>query len=218
MSVPNQINDGNWTVATQTGPGWWTLPFEDKGDTQSFEYHAKFRQAAANYTPLRNTAGVFAVPPMTPRESITSITTARGKAYLVSESETTDVGCGILEFTRTYASLPVKRTEGSTITYAVQFVSSLGAFSFTGPPPLPQVAELPLTINADVVYEYSLDKPAVIVAPRVTSIFGTLLYLGNWTQPVANNYVVAEDSAISIYRGFFYQRRTPYIYYPDITT
>ena len=215
MSVPNQINDGNWTVATQTGPGWWTLPFVDKGDTQSFEYHAKFRQAAANYTPLLNTSGVYAPPPLTPREATTTITTARGTAYLVDESQTSDVGCGILEFTRTYASLPVRRTEGSTITYAVQFVSS-GGFSFTGPPPLPEIAELPLTMNADIVYEYSIAKPDVIISPRVVSIFGTLLYLGDWVQPVANDYVVAEDSAISIYRGYFYQRRTPYIYYPDI--
>ena len=215
MSVPNQINDGNWTVATQTGPGWWSLPFQANGDTRSFEYHAKFRQAAANYTPMSNSTLAYNVPPLTGKESITGITTSRGVAYLVEESETSDVGCGILEFTRTYASLPVTRTEQSTITYPFQFVSTSGTYSWTTPPAEPTVAELPLVVNANVVYEYSLSMQSVIRAPKVFSIFGTLLYIGT---PATGTFFVAEDSAIKLYRGYFYERRTVYVDAAQFTT
>ena len=210
MSVPKQINDGDWTVATQTGPGWWTLPFQSKGDTQSFEYQAKFRQAAANYVPLKNELNGLITPPTTPHEIIQTITTARGTAYLVDESETTDVGCGILEFTRTYASLPNTRTEQSTITYPFQFISTTATFDWTSPPVAPEVAELPLLVNADIVYEYSLAKPSIIYAPKVFSVFNKLVYIGTYV-PLGTNYFVAEDSAIELYRGFFYQRKTIYV-------
>jgi len=215
MSVPNQINDGNWTVATQTGPGWWTLPFVSNGDTQSFEYHAKFRQAAANYVPLQNSLVGFNTPPITSHEQISTISTTRGTAYLVEESETSDVGCGILEFTRTYASLPVKRTEQSTITYPFQFVSTSATYSWTTPPPEPTVAELPLVVNANVVYDYSLTMQTVIRAPKVFSVFGTLLYIGG---TATGTFFVAEDSSIKLYRGYFYERRTVYVDAAQFTT
>jgi hypothetical protein len=215
MSVPNQIRDGDWTVATQDGPATWSLPFQSQGDTQTFEYKAKFKQYAANYVPLQNSLAGFNTPPITSHEQITTISTARGTAYLVEESETSDVGCGILEFTRTYASLPVKRTEQSTITYPFQFVSTSGTYSWTTPPPEPTVAELPLVVNANVVYEYSLQMQTVIRAPKVFSVFGTLLYIGT---PATGTFFVAEDSAIKLYRGYFYERRTVYVNSATFTT
>ena len=221
MSVPNQINDGNWTVATQTGPGWWTLPFVSKGDTPSFEYHAKFRQAAANYTPLKNSLAPFNTPPTTNHELLSTLVVSRGgvsvTTYLVDESETSDVGCGILEFTRTYASLPTTRTEQSTITYPFQFVSTTLSYDWTSPPVAPEVAELPITVNADVVYEDSLTKPSITYAPKVFSVFGRLVYIGSPT-PLGAGYFVAEDSAIELYRGFFYQRKSVYVSWSQFTS
>jgi hypothetical protein len=216
MSVPNQIRDGDWTIATQDGPATWSLPFQSKGDTQSFEYKAKFKQYAANYTPLKNPLNGLVTPPITPHETIQTISVTRGgasvTAYLVEESDTTDEGCGILSFTRTYASLPSTRTEQSTLTYPFQFISTTLTFDWTSPPVAPEVAELPLLVNADIVYEYSLAKPAITYAPKVYSVFNKLVYVGTYV-PLGSNYFVAEDSAIELYRGFFYQKRTPYIYW-----
>lgn len=217
MSVPNQIRDGDWTIATQDGPATWSLPFQSKGDTQSFEYKAKFKQYAANYTPLKNTINGPATPPSSPHETLHTLTTARGTAYLIEESDTTDVGCGILEFTRTYAGLPIRRTEASTITYPFQFVSTTATYDWANPPPFPEVAELPILVNADIVYEYSLTKPAIIYAPKVFSVFGRLVYIGNPT-PLDSGYFVAEDSAIELYRGFFYQRRSTYVSWSQFTS
>lgn len=223
MSVPNQIRDGDFTIAQQNGPAWWTLPFQQNGDTQSFEYHAKFRQYAANYTPLKNNKNPFSPPPITNKETLSTISVNRGgvsvTAYLVEESETTDVGCGILEFTRTYASLPETRTEQTTITYPFQFVSTNATISWDNPPPEPTVAEVPIVVNADVVYEYSLGpaKPDILYAPKVFSVFGTLLYIGTYL-PLGTTYFVAEDSAIKLYRGFFYERRTVYVNWSDFST
>ena len=216
MSVPNQIRDGDWTIAQQDGPATWSLPFQSKGDTQSFEYKAKFKQYAANYTPLKNPLNGLVTPPITPHETIQTISVTRGSAsvtaYLVEESDTTDEGCGILSFTRTYASLPSTRTEQSTLTYPFQFISTTLTFDWTSPPVAPEVAELPLLVNADIVYEYSLEKPAITYAPKVYSVFNKLVYVGTYV-PLGSNYFVAEDSAIELYRGFFYQKRTPYIFW-----
>jgi hypothetical protein len=219
MSVPNQIRDGDWTIAQQDGPATWSLPFQSKGDTQSFEYKAKFKQYAANYTPLKNPLNGLVTPPITPHETIQTISVTRGgasvTAYLVEESDTADEGCGILSFTRTYASLPVKRTEQSTITYPFQFVSTSATYSWTTPPADPTVAELPLVVNANVVYEYSLTMQTVIRAPKVFSVFGTLLYIGT---PATGTFFVAEDSSIKLYRGYFYERRTVYVDAAQFTT
>ena len=188
-----------------------------RGDTQSFEYHAKFRQAAASYTPIKNLLLPTNPPPIQNHEVITSITTSRGVAYLVEESETTDVGCGILEFTRTYASIPATRTEQSTITYPFQFVSTTATYDWANPPPFPEVAELPLLVNATIVYEYSLNPLAIIYAPKVFSVFGRLVYIGS-PSPLETGYFVAEDSAIELYRGFFYQRRSVYVSWSQFTS
>ena len=221
MSVPNQIRDGDWTVATQDGPATWSLPFQSKGDTQSFEYKAKFMQYAANYTPLKNSLAPFNTPPTTNHEQLSTITVTRGgvpvTAYLIDESDTTDEGCGILSFTRTYASLPSTRTEQSTITYPFQFVSTTLSYDWTSPPVAPEVAELPVTVNADIVYEYSLTKPSIIYAPKVFSVFGRLVYIGSPT-PLGAGYFVAEDSAIELYRGFFYQRKAVYVSWSQFTS
>lgn len=221
MSVPNRIRDGDFTIAQQNGPATWTLPFQSKGDTQTFEYKAKFRQYAANYTPLKNPLNGLVSPPITPHETIQTISLTRGgvsvTAYLVEEGETTDVGCGILEFTRIYSSLPSTRTEQSTITYPFQFISTTLSYDWTTPPVAPEVQELPITVNADVVYEYSLAKPSIIYAPKVFSVFGRLVYIGAPT-PLGAGYFVAEDSAIELYRGFFYQRKSVYVRWSQFTS
>jgi hypothetical protein len=46
----------------------------------------------------------------------------------------------------------------------------------------------------------------------VYSVFNKLVYVGTYV-PLGSNYFVAEDSAIELYRGFFYQKRTPYIFW-----
>lgn len=210
MSVPSFIDDGNFSTAQQNGPGWWTLPFMNRGDSRTFEFHAKFRQSAASYVPYENQmAGVLNTPPpLIVRENPQWIQTARGKAYLVEESETTDVGCGILEFTRTYAGLPEARTEFSSIVYPFQFPSNSASYDWTVPPAGPEVAELPIRVQASIVFEYSLTPLPVIRAPKVFTVFNTFVYIGT---PPENGFFVAEDSENSIYRGYFYERKTAYV-------
>ncbi len=179
MPVPNSFRDGDMTIATQDGPGWWSLPFEPVGDTQSFEYHANFTQLAANYTPLKNYLNF--IPSFTQTaEQMQSIATPRGIAYLVEEGETQDIGCGVLKFKRTYASIPVNRVEGTTVSYSIQLPSVGASYTWTNPPPAPEVGEFPIACAGWYKYEYfNATYPPVIYAPRVTSVFNTLLYV-NW--------------------------------------
>jgi hypothetical protein len=203
MSVPSFIDDGNFSTAQQNGPGWWTLPFMNRGDSRTFEFHAKFRQSAASYVPYENQlAGVLNTPPpLIVRENPQWIQTARGKAYLVEESETSDVGCGILEFTRTYAGLPETRTEPSSIVYPFQFIKEGGTEG-------PEVAEMPIPVQAFMVFEYSLQPLPVIRAPRVFQVFNSLKYI---LTPPENGFFVARDSENSLHRGYFYERKTCYV-------
>jgi hypothetical protein len=205
MPVPNFIYDGDMTIATQDGAGTWVLPFEGVGDTQSFEYIAYFTQLAANYLPLRN-----AIQPLGGYEVMQTIVTARGTAYLVEESDINYIAPGLIRFKRRYVSLPVTRYEGNSFVYPIQFLSTTATYVWDSPPAEPTVAELPLTINGRIKYEYSLTKPDVIYAPKVAVVFGTTLTFGGWGALVDGQEYAAFDSEISIYVGGIWQRKTQY--------
>ena len=86
MSVPNRIFDGDLTVATQDGPGWFVHPFQDVGDTQSWEWHAMFTQRADSFQPFQNASVLF--PGVIPNvELMATIPTVKGVGYLVHEDE-----------------------------------------------------------------------------------------------------------------------------------
>jgi len=178
MSTPSRIYDGDLTQATQDGPGWFTRPFQDQGDTQSWEWHAWFTQRADYYTGFSNTRSYY--PGFVPNvEQMYSTVTSKGVGYLVHEDEPSEVNnTGWLRFKRTYAGLPATRYEGCEIAYAFQLQSTSASYTWTTPPAQPEVAEWPMTLAGYRKYEYFISQwPAVLIAPKVTAINYTFLYL-----------------------------------------
>ena len=90
--------DGTFTTATLHGPPRRSHPFN--GDLSSYLIEQDFMVAFTSYTPLAlNTAH----PTFT-------------TAYLVAESGLSDVGGGIAQFTRTFATIPTARDEYESFT------------------------------------------------------------------------------------------------------
>ena len=219
--TPSRIFDGDLTAITQDGPGWFTLPFEDVGDTQSFEFHAYYTQRAEYFTGLKNTTSYY--PGFVPSiELMQSISTARGTAYLVHEDEPQEVNnTGLLRFKRTWASIPITRYEGTDLVYSRQFLSIGAEYSWTTPPPLPEVGEWPVPLKGYRKYEYFLDVyPDILYAPRVNVMFGTVLYIPNSASfpPDYSQPFIAQDSKIRIYKGGIVERMTLYGKWPTTST
>ena len=227
MSTPSIIYDGTLSTITQDGPGWFTLPFESVGDTQSFEWHCYYTQLAANYVAFQN-GSAYAAGFIPSIEAMSSVSTSRGTAYLVDESEPTEInGTGWLRFKRTYASLPVTRYEGTSLVYSRQFLTTFADYTWTSPPSAPEVNEWPVPLQGYRKYEYFLSYyPPMIYAPRVNVIYGTVLYIpyarvtagdSGWPPNYAAPFV-AEDSKIQIYKGSIIERMTTYAVWPTTVT
>ena len=220
MSVPNRIFDGDLTVATQDGPGWFVHPFQDVGDTQSWEWHANYTQLASSFLPFQNNK--IAWPGFVPNvELMQSINTVKGIGYLVHEDEPTEIGgTALLRFKRIYAGKPYTRYEGCEVNYAFMIPANAASYSWTSPPPQPEVAEFPMTLPGYRKYEYFISSyPAVIAAPRVSALFYTYVYYPFYSvtpddggfPPTYTVPWVAKDSVIKIYKGAFVERMTVYV-------
>lgn len=231
MSTPNTIYDGGpgggtVTAVTQDGPGWFTKPFEARGDTQSWEYHAYFTCLAANYIPVVNTVAFIPVFP-NKIELMQTLVTSKGIGYLVNEEDATEVSCSLMRFKRTYASQPVTRYEGTTLTYSRQFLSTFAEYTWTNPPPLPEVNEWAVPLKGWYKFEYFISEvPDIVYAPRVNTIFNTILYIpfqsatpgdGGW-PPTYTAPFVAQDSEINIYKASIIERKTLYAVWPTTVT
>lgn len=218
MSVPNRIFDGDLTVATQDGPGWFVHPFQDVGDTQSWEWHAMFTQRADSFQPFQNASVLF--PGVIPNvELMATIPTVKGVGYLVHEDEPSEIGgTAWLRFKRIYAGKPYTRYEGCEVAYA---------FMIQGPEfQPPEVGEFPMTLTGYRKYEYFISSyPAVIPAPRVTALFNAYTYYpflsttpgdGGFPPDYTKPWV-AHDSVIKIYKGSIIERMTTYVagYFPS---
>lgn len=222
MSTPSIIYDGNLAVATQDGPGWSTRPFQDRNDTQSFEFHAYFTQLAANYVPFvnpRNTLIAFGStsPTIAYVENMTAYTTPLGTAYLVHEDEPSEVNnTGLLRFRRTFASMPGTRYEACEVAHSFQILSTTAGLGEAG---TNEVQEFQFTLQGYRKYEYFRETvPSIIQAPAVFVMFGAAYKKGGY--PVANTpgtSYVSKDSVISIYKGQFYERMTLYYIAPSLT-
>ncbi len=186
------------------------LPFQDKGDTQSFEYRYKYRIAAASYTPLLNPRVFYTAPDGTSgvKEQMLARTTPRGIAYLVSEDGVTDVGGGILELFRTFASIPVLRYEGASISFTLQFLFVSAGLADAGKP---TIGEFPLTFNGRYKYEYSLNQLPAIVAPRGAVINDIIYSVGGYVATTPTTEFAASDSEVGIYKAGIFYRKTPLI-------
>ncbi len=211
MANPSIIYDGDLSVPTQDGPGWFTLPFQDAMDSQSWEYHANFTQLASSYIAFTNPR-LFASGNIPYVEQMQQISTAKGVGYLVHEDEPSEVNnTGLLRFKRTYAGVPLTRYEGCSVNQTF-FGLATGSGN-------DEVEEAQLTVNGFRKYEYYIGQyPAVLIAPWVGVFFGIKYTKGGW--PVANTpgaAYISQDSVIKIYKGAFIERMTLYYVAPTFS-
>lgn len=201
MSVPNYVADGNYSVAVQSGPGIFSLPFQSEGDTKSYEWKAMFRMKASSYSPIINSRNVA-----TSVELLSSYVTPRGVAYLINQGDASDIGAGIVEFSRTYA-MYYTRYVAQSIVWPYQFLSTSADYTWTNPPASPEVSELPLALNARVKWEYGLTEFEQIYAPKVATIFNTVVTFGGWPDmgPIGG-WFAAENSEQGIFNGFHFRK------------
>ena len=201
MAVPSIVTDGNYKVPIQVGAGEWSTPFSDKGgiilpynetgDQRTAELKIKYRIDQNYYK--RTKAG-------------TRIKTGKGYMWLVHESDTSDVGNGILEYTLTFSSLPCARVEFGTTNYARQELTTDG-----------DIVTIAETVPCQIRYEYSLKPIPQIDAPRIEKIANSYFTYGNWGKFVPGNWYLAEDTENGIYKGPIYYRKGIYIRWKALT-
>lgn len=199
MAVPRIINDGNFNLERQVGCDEWRTPFSDKGDNRTFEVDKKYRIDQTRYQRLKE---------------MTKIRTVKGDAYLVNEGEAVGVGSGLVEYVRTFSSVPLRRLEGSTIVYAIQFLSTQAVYNFEDAPAAPEVTELPLTLTAQVVWEYFLSYPELIRAPKVAVVNGSIFTFGGWGTFYYGQTILADDTEIGIYKAGIFYRKSIQVQWP----
>lgn len=170
--VPYRVDDGNHKILLEIGRDI-NYPFTTRGDYLSFEYVLKYNIDKESY---RGLAGM------------TRVGFPLGDAYFVDQSEIEDAGFGLCEFTRTFASLPLTRVEGESVSFTLNVGTIIG--------PLSVVHGYAVTTTASVTYEYFLNTaPPVIRAP--------ILYLGTLPEEI-----IVQDSEIGLYKGKIYYRKT----------
>ncbi len=203
MAVPHTVNDGSFLVEHQIGADEWSTPFSLFGDSKSFEVKRKYRVQQDKYVRMK---------------AMTKIQVRKGTAYLVEEGDANDIGNGLLEFQRTFAAVPNRRVEGTSIVYNLQFLSISTSYDWESPPEEPTVTSISRVMSAEVVYEYFLRRPLPQDGARVEVLFGTPFYFGGWGQFTPGQRVLAEDSTVEIYKAGIYVRRSVYIRWPNVTT
>jgi len=119
----------------------------------------------------------------------------QGYAYLVEEEAPSHVGNGIVEFTRTYVSVPRTRYDYTTITHSRQEI--IGG----------ELVETQETVPALVKYEYSLKVLKQIDAPRIMFVNNVAYTVGGFGTFTPGKHYLAEDSEGGIYKcGIFFRR------------
>jgi hypothetical protein len=181
MKVPKYFDDGNYKVPQQVGPMEVSFPFFSKNDTRSYELVITYRVNKDHFTSGR---------------IMTSLVTQYGVSYLVDQSEARSVGNGILEYTRTYASVPARRDEYTTIVHSRQELIN-GA-----------LIETQESVPAVVRYEYSLQPFKQFDAPRCVIVDGVPLTWGGFGVFVPGKNYLAEDTEVGFYKGAIYFRKS----------
>ncbi len=141
--------------------------------------------------------------------------TPRGVAYLVSEDGVTDIGGGILELSRTYASIPVVRYEGASIPFSLQFLFTTAGLASAN---VPSIGEFPITFAGRYKYEYALNAFQTILCPRAAVINDVIYRAGNFDVQTPTTEFAAADSECGIYKGGIFYRKTPLIKMSELTT
>lgn len=194
MSNPIYFSDGDYTRELEIGTGEWVTPFSNVGDQKSFEYIATYRIAEPHYKRAK---------------SLQKVKLREGYAYMVDESPTSHIGNGIVEYKRTYASIPETRYEYSSISYSRQ-----EAF-FDGTDP--RIVTITETVPCVILYEYSITPLPVIEAPRIELIDNVFFTFGGWGKFVVGQLYLAQDTEISIYKGGMNCRKSILIKWKALT-
>lgn len=119
--------------------------------------------------------------------------------YLVDEGPTNDIGSGIIEWWRTYATVPITRSTGATIAYTEQYgVTGDGT-----------ILEMTFTKAATIIWQYSLAEPSILYAPRIVpgpdgSGYRFIGGIAAWRARIAGKNILASDQERGIYKGKIY--------------
>jgi hypothetical protein len=190
MSVPKYFSDGDYSIPQQQGQLEVSFPFNEKNDPDSFEVVITYRVQKGG------------VP--RPR-MMHKLRTVYGDCYLVAQSTASSVGNGILEYTRTYASVPRPRTEYITYVHSRQEI--INGF----------LVETQEEVPAAVVYEYSLRPLPVKVAPKVIVADGVYLVRGGFGTFVPGKNYLAETTEIGYYKARIWYRKSIFIRWQAFT-
>lgn len=187
MSTPaDTYYDGDYTVAAPTGP---LLSWQDP-ETKGKLYRQKYHQLASEFESL----------------PIGSNGPDGTGSKLVEETQPTDIGSGVVEWERTYATKPPTRIEREPFVHNYQLIAG------------DELLEVPLYVSSTVTYEYfeTADGSGVIAieAPRYAKVGAGIYTVGG--TPAVDGAGVAENSAIRRWRGNFWERATRRV--PGITT
>lgn len=199
MSVPTQINDGDWTQRTPQSIEY-DFPFSEVGDNQTFKARATYRMDKTAYRPLASM-------------SIANLPNF-GIAYLTKLGETKDIGCGLYEFVDEFSSVPVTRIEYGSFTFTSQWWEATTASNVDPDKYFYDVTidieEQTFTIPAYYKYEYFLNvAPDPLLKSRIFLLFGKPFFIGS--LPAYGRDIIADDSQVKIYAGKIFERKTPFV-------
>lgn len=178
--------DGSFETAQPHGDLWYEAPFA--ADPKPYVLKQLYWQQRERYRPLdldSTTTGVL------------------GNYFHAGESDFEDLGAGIVQFLRTYAALPVTRTEGTSRVHTYQIV-------------VDDLAEITLGVNCRVQYDYfhTLDPTTIPIhrATRLVKLGSEIIYrIGPSPATKIGGYIVAEDSSYRQWLGNIYERATPLV-------
>lgn len=194
MSYPLAVIDDSrstgFDTGVQDGPDQWRTPFYDKGDGLSFECLRDMIYTASKYQ---------RASPMT------RIQTNKGTAYLIDESDTARMECGLVRVQRTFASVPNPRNEYGIYTKTFQVPGNESG----------TIEEFTFTVPSRSYFEYALFPLQPIIAPRLAVLFGAVQYYGGANAPQQTGQEFpATDSECDRYKAGIYYRKTIYVRWP----
>ena len=212
MSVPDQINDGDWRK-----PNFETVdiryPFSERGDGESYEFTPTFTVDKKSYR--RPTIG-----------SELDLRDYNLKGYLVNSGSPKDIGDGLFRVTQTYASVPMNRREGTTVSISIPWFT----YRREGPkddsgrrtgPIIFKLETMTRTFSGFNEFEYSLKELKPLTAYAAFMIRGWLYTFpggdsreGTGGSPFGKARRLAQDSEVGIYKGNIFYRKSTYARIP----
>lgn len=200
--------DGTFTTAAVQGGPTRTFPFER--DLTAFIEEQKYIILKANFARL----------------ALSTAHPSIATAFLVGESDLQNVGAGLVEWTRRYATVPATRSEYESFLYTYpEIVNATGGDGARGP--------LAIKVNSRVEYSYyhvgSVAHPTIDDIPLISAFQPLFSYWGApiaveflslVTDPTSDDYlemvddeeeIAVEDSDLHPWMGNIYERVTRYV-------